>query len=182
MRKSAVRRIRLGMLLHDRAVHRAQLGASRLEVDARREPAEELCHPVHAPVHHRGRQVMRAGDDVRHDFRLRRDRAPTAPARRRSSPERSPSRIVLPMTDGSLIERRRPEAVRQHRGARGLRTVVGRPEQAAHHGSRPMTSKYEPPTTPARTTRGSPRPTIVNSIVGEVAERGQRLDARSASR
>ena len=28
-----------------------------------------------------------------------------------------------------------------------------------------MTSKYEPPTTPARTTRGSPRPIIVNSIV-----------------
>ena len=28
-----------------------------------------------------------------------------------------------------------------------------------------MTSKYDPPTTPARTTRGSPRPTVVNSIV-----------------
>jgi holo-[acyl-carrier protein] synthase len=32
-------------------------------------------------------------------------------------------------------------------------------------GRRPMTSKYEPPTTPARTTRGSPRPTSVKSIV-----------------
>jgi hypothetical protein len=30
---------------------------------------------------------------------------------------------------------------------------------------RPITSKYEPPTTPARTTRGSPRPTIVKPIV-----------------
>ena len=28
-----------------------------------------------------------------------------------------------------------------------------------------MTSKYEPPTTPARTTRGSPRPTIVKPTV-----------------
>ena len=28
-----------------------------------------------------------------------------------------------------------------------------------------MTSKYEPPTTPALTTRGSPRPTSVKSIV-----------------
>ena len=28
-----------------------------------------------------------------------------------------------------------------------------------------MTSKYDPPTTPARTTRGSPSPTIVNSTV-----------------
>ena len=28
-----------------------------------------------------------------------------------------------------------------------------------------MTSKYDPPTTPARTTRGSPRPIMVNSIV-----------------
>ena len=28
-----------------------------------------------------------------------------------------------------------------------------------------MTSKYNPPTTPARTTRGSPRPTIVKSMV-----------------
>ena len=28
-----------------------------------------------------------------------------------------------------------------------------------------MTSKYEPPTTPARTERGSPRPSIVNSMV-----------------
>ena len=42
-----------------------------------------------------------------------------------------------------------------------------------------MTSKYEPPTTPARTTRGSPRPTIVKPMVREVAEGGQRLDARA---
>ena len=28
-----------------------------------------------------------------------------------------------------------------------------------------MTSKYDPPTTPARTTRGSPKPSIVKSIV-----------------
>jgi hypothetical protein len=28
-----------------------------------------------------------------------------------------------------------------------------------------MTVKYEPPTTPARTTRGSPRPTIVKPMV-----------------
>ena len=31
-------------------------------------------------------------------------------------------------------------------------------------GRRPITSKYEPSTTPARTVRGSPRPTIVNVI------------------
>ena len=31
------------------------------------------------------------------------------------------------------LQRRRPEAVRQHRRARGVRTIVGRVEQAAEH-------------------------------------------------
>ena len=42
-----------------------------------------------------------------------------------------------------------------------------------------MTSKYDPPTTPARTTRGSPRPTIVNSMVEKSPNAVQRLDARA---
>jgi len=35
----------------------------------------------------------------------------------------------------------------------------------AGRGRSPITSKYDPPTTPARTSRGSPRPTIVKPIV-----------------
>ena len=69
---------------------------------------------------------------------------------------------------GASAPPRRPPSARR-RSASSSRPSTGR---------RPITSKYEPPTTPARTTRGSPRPTIVKSIVREVAERGQRLDAR----
>ena len=63
-----LRRIRLGMLLDDRAVHGAQLGARRFEVDARRQPAEELGHPVHAPVDHRRVEMVRAGHHVGDDL------------------------------------------------------------------------------------------------------------------
>ena len=72
MRKSACRGIRLGMLLDDRAVDGAQLGARRVEVGARREPAEQLGHPMHAAVHHRRVQMVRAGHDVGDDLGFRR--------------------------------------------------------------------------------------------------------------
>ena len=63
-------------------------------------------------------------------------------------------------------ERRRPEAVRQHGGAGRLRPIVGRVRAGGRRtGRSPITSKYDPPTTPARTTRGSPSPTIVKSMV-----------------
>ena len=68
-------------------------------VDAGREPAEQLRHPVHAAVHHRRRQMVRAGDDVGDDLGFRRDTAPTARARRRSSPCDRRAGSVLPITD-----------------------------------------------------------------------------------
>ena len=37
---------------------------------------------------------------------------------------RSPSRMALPITAGSLLKRSRPEAMGEHRRARGLRPVV----------------------------------------------------------
>ena len=97
-----LRRIRFGMLLHHRRVNRAQFGARLLERRARRQPAEQLRHPMDAPGHHRRRQMMRAGDDVGDDLgfrRIRHRRFQHADDGRR----RVPSRTVLPSTDGSLF-------------------------------------------------------------------------------
>ena len=76
--------------------------------------------------------------------------------------ERSPSLTVFPRSDGSL-----PSVVVQNRyvstaapAAFGPSSVASRSRPST--GLSPMTSKYEPPTTPARTTRGSPSPTMVN--------------------
>ena len=79
--------------------------------------------------------------------------------------ERSPRRIVLPITVGSL-----PSVVVQKRLVSTAAPAALGPSSVAsislpRTGLRPITSKYEPPTTPARTTRGSPSPIIVNVIV-----------------
>ena len=58
------------MFLHDGAVHGTKLRASRFEVDAGRQPAEELRHPVHPPFHHRRVEMVRARHDVGDDFGL----------------------------------------------------------------------------------------------------------------
>src|SRR3954469_20265232 len=79
--------------------------------------------------------------------------------------ERSPSLTVLPITDGSL-----PSEVDQKRYvSTAAPAALGPSSDASSNRPRiersPITSKYDPPTTPARTTRGSPRPTMVNSMV-----------------
>ena len=116
-------RIRLRIFLDDRAVDGAQLGARGVEVDARGEAAEELGHAVHAPGHHRRRQVVRARHHVRDDFgfrRIRNRRLEDADDRRRA--------VAQPhgLADHRRIalQRRGPEAMRQHGGAGGLRSVV----------------------------------------------------------
>jgi hypothetical protein len=78
---------------------------------------------------------------------------------------RSLSLIVFPMTDGSLAS-----DVVQNRCVSTATPAACGPSSVAsinrpRTGRRPITSKYEALTTPARTTRGSPRPTIVKSMV-----------------
>ena len=128
------------MLSHHRGVRRLQLGARRSQGRARRQPPEELRHPMHAAGHHRRRQVMRTGDDVRDELGLRRigtdgSSTPTMVA------DRCPSRTVLPSTDGSLLN-----AVVQKRWVSTAAPAAFGPssariEQAADHGRRPITSK-----------------------------------------
>ncbi len=48
--------------------------------------------------------------------------------------ERSPRRTVLPMTIGVALQSRGPEAMRQHRHARGIRAIVCGVDEAAAHG------------------------------------------------
>ena len=79
--------------------------------------------------------------------------------------ERTPRRTVLPMTLGSLFS-----PVVQKRCVNTATPAAFGPSSVAsmrrpRTGRRPITSKNEPPTTPARTTRGSPRPTIVKPMV-----------------
>ena len=125
---------------------------------------------------------MRAGHDVGDDLGLRRIRHRRLERRRRSSPSdrragsscRSPSdrsRARSSRSGASAPPRPPPSARRRSRRAAG-------PAPAAS----PITSKYEPPTTPARTTRGSPRPTIVNSMVEKSPNARHRLRRAPAGR
>ena len=79
--------------------------------------------------------------------------------------ERSPSLTALPNTDGSLsrlvVQKR---CVNTMAPAASGPSSLG-PSSRPSTGRSPMTSKYDPPTTPARTTRGSPKPIIVNPMV-----------------
>ena len=77
---------------------------------------------------------------------------------------RVPRRTVLPRTSGSLFS-----PVVQKRCVSTAAPAAPGPssplfKRRPSTGRRPITSKYEPSTTPARTVRGSPRPTIVNVI------------------
>jgi hypothetical protein len=111
-----------------------ELGARGVEVRTRREPAEKLRHPMHTARHHRCRQVMRACDDVGDDLGLGR-------IRHRGFQHTHDGRgaIAQPHSFSEhrrvAVERRRPEAVCQHRRARRLRAVIGGPEQPAAHGA-----------------------------------------------
>ena len=81
----------------------AQLGARRFEVDAGREPAEQLRHAMDAARHHRRRQMMRAGHDVGDDLgfrRIRHRRFEHADDGRASACRAGPS---CRCTDGSLF-------------------------------------------------------------------------------
>ena len=132
-----VRRIRLGMLLDDRAVHRAQLGARR-----RRDPTPGASRPNSSVIRCTrpstivasrwcGLVTTLAMISVSAGYGTDGSSTPTIVA------VRSPSRTVLPTTDGSLAERRRPEAMGQHRRAGRLRPIVGRTEQPAEHRAQP---------------------------------------------
>jgi len=78
---------------------------------------------------------------------------------------RRPSRMVFPITVGSLLS-----AVDQKRYVSTATPSAFGPSSLAlirrpMTGWSPMTSKKAPDTTPARTCRGSPRPTIVKPMV-----------------
>ena len=86
------------------------------------------------------------------------------------------------MTDGSLLKRRGPEAMRQHRRARRLRPVVGRVEQTAEHRAQAHDLEIR-----AADDAGANHARLAEADHreldgGEVAERRQRLDARTAGR
>jgi hypothetical protein len=70
VKKLAASRDRFRMLVDDGCVHRRQLGACLFNRRTGGEPAEEVRYPVIAARDHRRPEMMRAGDDVRDDFRV----------------------------------------------------------------------------------------------------------------
>ena len=137
--------------------------ASSVAPGARR-PKSSVIRCVRVRDHRRA-QVMRAGHDVRDDLgvgRIRHRRLEHAD-HRRACARRGGS--VLPTTDGSLLS-----DVVQKRCVSTAAPGALRPSSPAFNrrpstGRRPITSKNEPLTTPACTTRGSPKPIIVKSMV-----------------
>ncbi len=79
--------------------------------------------------------------------------------------ERVPSRTVFPITDGSLLS----TVVQKRYVSTAAPAAFGPsscgPSSRPSTGCSPITSKYDPPTTPARTSRGSPNPIMENPIV-----------------
>ena len=171
-------RVGLGMFLDDRTVDGPQLGARGLELDARRQAPEELRHPVHSPILHRRRKMVRARDDVGDDLGLRWVRH-----RRFENPHDGRRAVAEPYRlaeDRAVaLERLAPEAVREHRRPGRRRAIVGRPEQAAVHGPQAHDLEVRAPddarTHHARLAEANHRE--LNR--GKVAERVERADARA---
>ena len=122
------RRVGLGVLADHRRVGRGQLGARVLDRCLRRQPAEELGHPVHALDVHRRAHVVRAGHHVGDDLGVggvRHRRLEDADDRRRSRAEaHRPANHA-----GVAVEEAGPEAMRQDHGAG--RTLDRRPRCSA---------------------------------------------------
>ena len=173
----AALRIRIRMLRDHRAVHRAQLRAHLLQRGVRRQPSEQLRHPVHAPILHRRRQMMRAGHQVRNDLRLRRirhRRFEHADDHRGSIAEAH----LLAEHRRIALHRRRPELVGEDDRARGVRAVVGGADQAAADGAEAHHVEVV-----AADDAGANDARLAEADQGEVergevAERRQALDAR----
>ena len=87
-----------------------------------------------------------------------------------------PDRLADDRSDRSRARSSRSDSVSTAAPAAFGPSSAG-PSRRPRTGRRPITSKYEPPTTPARTTRGSPRPTIVNSMVEKSPNAVSDLDA-----
>ena len=108
---------------------------------------------------------MRAGHDVGDDLgfrRVRHRRLEHADDRRRA--RRRGGRSCRSRTDRCSAPWSRSDRSAPPRPRRSGRRRVASSSRPST-GRRPITSKYVPPTTPARTTRGSPRPTIVKPMV-----------------
>ena len=91
---------------------------------------------------------------------------------------RVPSRIVLPMTVGSRVERRRPETMRQDRHAGRVRPSSAASISRPSTGRKPHHSKYEPLTTPALHDARLAEADHREIDRREVAEGADRRDAR----
>ena len=129
-------RVRLAVLGDDRAVRGLQLGARLLEVRTRREPAEQLRHAMDAAVLHRRGHVMRARHHVGDQLGfggVGHRRLEHADDRRRAIAQLD----LLAEHAVVAVERRAPEAVRQHRDARLVRAVIGGVDQAAANRLQP---------------------------------------------
>ena len=163
--KVRLRLIRLGMGLDDGAVHGAKLRPRRFEIHAGCQPAEQLRHPVDASVHHRRVEMVRARHDVGDDFGLLRIRH-----RRFEHADDGGGSVAQPddLADDGRVALETP-CVQKRYVSTAAPSALGPSSPALSSrpstGRRPITSKYEPPTTPARTVRGSPSPSIVNSMV-----------------
>ena len=133
-----------------------ELGARVVDRRVRRQPAEELRHAMRAARHHRRAQVMRAGHDVGDDLgvgRIRHRRLEHADDRRGARAERdrlADHRRIAVRATSSRSDRSAPPRPRP--SGPSSCGLSRRPST----GRRPITSKNDPPTTPALTTRGSP--------------------------
>ena len=166
------------MLADDRSVDRRQLGARVVDGRPRCQTAEELGHPMRPVRHHQRAEVVRARHHVGDDLgghRVRHRRLEHADDGRR------PRAKADPLADDRRIagERRRPEAIGQHRRAGRLRSSIACVEQTAEHRTKAhhveVRSADDAGLDDARLAAEADQREVDG---GEVAERSDRLDAR----
>src|SRR5262249_29591430 len=127
------------MLAYDRRVRRDQFGARSFEGGSRRQPTEQLGHPVPTVRDHRGAEVMGAAHDVRDDLRVswiwhrRLEDADDGCGSRTEADGLADDRRVA-------IERRAPKAMGQNYGGGGPLPAVW-----ALEGTAPRTARAPAP-------------------------------------
>ena len=86
--------------------------------------------------------------------------------------------MVLPTTDGSLLNARGPEAIGEHRGTVGLRPIIAGVEQPSHHGAEAHHLEVGPADDSCAHRARLAEAEHGELDGGEVAERAERFHAR----
>src|SRR5438270_10492781 len=121
-----------GMLADHGVVHGVELDVGRLQRLAGGEATEQFGHAMDAALDHRRREMMWTGDDIGDDFGV----GGVGNRRLKDTDDRGRSLTEANLFadhGGIAFKHRSPEAMGEHGGTGGVRTVVMRVQQPANY-------------------------------------------------